>query len=292
MQQRATVGPVRDSHRLKEKYELSLDNRQIVSLTVACLVVLGGVFVLGVVVGKKLAGESVDKAPPADLLSAVDQKTAALKDLEKDASLTFQDELTKKMPSVAVAEPKPEPKPAAEKPADKPPADAKPVEPKPEPVKVAEAPTAISPLPAPAPAPSSNENVVAAIAAASTKPANAPPKLPETPKEEPVATRTHDGGLKEAFGKIAPPAPTSAPPAGTGAWAVQLSAYQDRAEADRFAAGLRDKGYAPYIVEANVAGKGTWYRVRLGRFASKDAANTYLSDFKRETAMNGIVTSN
>ena len=127
------------------------------------------------------------------------------------------------------------------------------------------------------------------VAVVVAKPAPAPTKLPETPKEEPVVTRTHDGGLKEAFGK-AQKLPDAPPAAGT--WAVQLSAYQDRGEADRFAAGLRDKGYAPYIVEAAVPNKGTWYRVRLGRFPNKDAASGYLSDFKRETSMSGIVTPN
>jgi cell division septation protein DedD len=114
-------------------------------------------------------------------------------------------------------------------------------------------------------------------------------KLPETPKSEPIATRTVDGGgLKEAFGKVQR-APVEA--ASDGAWTLQLSAYQERGEADRFAAGLRDKGYAPYIVEANIAGKGTWYRVRMGRFPSKDAASRYMDDFRRETAMNAMVTN-
>ena len=47
---------MRDANRLKEKYDLSLDNRQIVSLVIAGLIVLGAVFVLGLVVGKKLSG--------------------------------------------------------------------------------------------------------------------------------------------------------------------------------------------------------------------------------------------
>ena len=42
---------MRDAHRMKEKYELSLDNRQIVSMTVGGLIVVAAVFVLGVVVG-------------------------------------------------------------------------------------------------------------------------------------------------------------------------------------------------------------------------------------------------
>jgi len=247
---------MRDTHKLKEKYELSLDNRQIVSITVASLVVLAGVFMLGVVVGKKLSTEAGAEAkPPADLLTQLDEKSKALEQVQQDdASLTFQDELTKKTPTLVAGAPV-----------------VKPVEP-PKPAEPLKAPEPVKPEP---------------LAEAPT-PKPEPVALPETPKAEPVPTRTHDAGLlKEAFGKMQKAPETAA----DGAWSIQLAAYQDRAEADRFAAGLRDKGYAPYIVEAAVAGKGTWFRVRMGRFATKDAAGRYLEDFKRETAMNAIVTT-
>ena len=65
-----------------------------------------------------------------------------------------------------------------------------------------------------------------------------------------------------------------------------------RSEADSFAAKLRDKGYAPYIIEAQVPGRGTWYRVRMGGFASKDAATRYLKDFRRETQIDAFVAPN
>ena len=231
---------MRDSHRLKEKYELSLDNRQIVSITVASLVALGGVFMLGVVVGKKLSAETAAlQEQPKDLLGQLDRKTDALETVKADAALTFQDELTRKAPTVVGEPAKPD--------------------------------AAIAPV------------------AELVKVPEPKPSLPETPKVEPVATRTVDGGgLKEAFGKAQrPPTETAA----DGSWTVQLSAYQDKGEADRFAAGLRDKGYAPYIVEASIPGKGTWFRVRMGRFANRDAASRYMDDFRRETAMNAIVTT-
>ena len=265
---------MRDTHRLKEKYELSLDNRQIVSLTVASLVVLGGVFTLGVIVGKKLSSEQQEKAP-TDLLSQLDQKTAALDSLKDhdDASLTFQDELTKKSPAMTPTAPaaKPEPKP----------------EPKPAQVAEAKATEPVKPVEL---KPSDAAALSAAIDAVASD-ASQSPKLAESPRADAVATRTHDGGgLKEAFAKVQrPPTPTET--SADGAWTLQLSAYQDRAEADRFAAGLRDKGYAPFIVEASIPGKGTWYRVRMGRFANKDAATRYLTDFKRETSMNAMVTN-
>jgi cell division protein FtsN len=233
---------MRDSNKLKDRYEVSLDSRQIATLAVASLIVLGGVFLLGVVVGKKLTFEGLDRSP-ADLLGQLDRKAADLESLKRqqDASLTFQEELTRKVPE-----------------------PVRPVDP----VKAPEKPVVASPAPAPEPAP-----VV---------------KLPESPRSEPVATRTHDGGgLKDAFVKVQK-APAEA--AADGAWTLQLAAYQDRAEADRFSAGLREKGYAPYILQVSLPARGQWFRVRMGRFPSKESAARYLEDFKRETSMNAIVT--
>jgi cell division protein FtsN len=268
---------------MKEKYELSLDSRQVVTLTVAALAVVGGVFVLGVVVGKRMATEQQPK-DKGDLLSTLDQKTQALDSVQHDASLTFQEELTKKPDPVAKA---PEPvkpveakKPDAPKLEEKKVADApKPDEAKPAEPKIAEAPKPAEPKPEGG---TDAKTLQAAIAKASE-----PPHLQETVKEEPIATRTRDGGaLKEAFGKV-----QKAPePLADSPWSLQMASYQDKAEAERFAAGLRDKGYAPFVVSADVAGKGTWYRVKVGRFSTKEAASRYLADFKRETQMNAIVT--
>ena len=46
---------MRDLHKMKEKFEVSLDSSHIVSLTIFGLVVVGGVFMLGVMVGKRLS---------------------------------------------------------------------------------------------------------------------------------------------------------------------------------------------------------------------------------------------
>ncbi len=247
---------MRDINRLKEKYELSLDSRHVVGLTVGGLVLVGAVFVLGVSVGKKLSADERSLAAP-DLLTALDQKAAVMAERNADASLTFQDELTKKAP------PPPPPLP--------------PHIPEPEKIepRVAEAPSPPAPV-APPPA-----KVVEA------------PKVQDVIKnvavkaDEPVPTRiARDAGLKEAFNRLQ----RTPEPSGGGSWSLQLSASQDRLEADRFVSGLKDKGYSPYIVEAQVAGKGTWYRVRLGRFANREAAARYLNDFKRETQLEAFVT--
>ncbi|MCE9671341.1 SPOR domain-containing protein [Myxococcus stipitatus] len=293
---------MRDAHRMKEKFDVSLDNRQIVSLLIAGIVVLGAVFVLGVVVGKKLAGDAQTASAP-DLLSALDANAQALQAVQqKEQPFTYPDELTRKAtPEPAAPKPVAAAKPAA--PTEKP-ATVKPAAPAQKPA------TALAPTPDPdtgeLPPEEPSEEQPTTVVAEAPKPAPAP--VAEKPADKPapvpekvatpvsgkvevaaVPTRTTNkegGGMKEALARAAQ---LPDPAVKGGAFTLQLSAFQDKAEADRFAARLRDRGYAPYIVTAEVSGKGTWYRVRMGTFASKDAASRYLADFKRETQLDAFV---
>lgn len=251
---------MRDSHRMKEKYDLSLDSRQVVSLLVAGIVVVGAVFVLGVVVGKKLAAsQRADRAP--DLLSALDQKSAALERARAAPPLTFQEELVADAGTAARPAPRAEPpKPAV-----------KPAEPKADPPKVAEA-----KLEAPA------------------KPAGprAEATRPPAEKKPEVAAKPADGGTVAT--RAALPATATKPADAShpaGPWTLQIGASQNREDAERIASRLREKGYAPYIVTAEVPGKGTFYRVRMGSFATREAASRYLEDFRRETKSEAFVAS-
>ncbi|MCY1046923.1 SPOR domain-containing protein [Corallococcus sp. bb12-1] len=297
---------MRDAHRMKEKFDVSLDNRQIVSLLIAGIVVMGAVFVLGVVVGKKLSGDAQTAAAP-DLLSALDANAQVLHDARQEPPLTFPDELTRKTSADSLP-PLPAPKPAAKPEAPKATVAAKP-EVKPEPAKVAAKPS-LAPTPDPdtgelpaqddvsddAPAVAAKPEVkpepakVAVVAKPEVKPEPVKGKVEETPV--PTRTAARDGGMKEAIARAQqlpaePPRPAEAVKG--GAFTLQLSAFQSRPDADRFAARLRDRGYAPYILTAEVPGKGTWYRVRMGSFASKEAAGRYLTDFKRETQLDAYV---
>jgi cell division septation protein DedD len=307
---------------MKEKFDVSLDNRQIVSLLIAGIIVMGAVFVLGVVVGKKLAGNAQASEAP-DLLSALDANAQALQEVQKEPPLTFQDELTRKASSPAATEPKPAKAPTtANKPAAPATATATPA-PKPAPAaatttaaatpaaKLTPATPLTAEKPAEKPAEHSDtalspaDEELAALAgvkhsqpatekpadkptATATAPVAVPKPAPGPAGEENVPTRTTTpaGGLKEAIAR-ATQRPAEATPG--GAFTLQLSAFQSKEEADRFAARLRDRGYAPYIVAAEVPNKGTWYRVRMGSFPSKDAATRYLTDFKRETQLDAFV---
>jgi cell division protein FtsN len=268
---------MRDIDKLKEKIELSLDNSQVVSLVVGSLLVLGVVFVLGVMVGKQLAVPT-GSPPPQDVLAALDKaaldKMAAAKAPEPkpEPKLDFQETLpgpvANSIPPRYVPEPEPKAKPAS-KPESK--AEAKP-EPK------AEA------KPEPKPEPKVEPKAkVEAKAELEAKP---------EPKAEPKPAPVMDSKLADAFAKAgtnqgSKPKEIAAVAAPKDGFTVQVAASQEKSEADQVVSKLRSSGMSPYLVDAEIPGKGRWYRVRVGSFHSRDEAERYAKDLKRETGLNG-----
>jgi cell division septation protein DedD len=63
---------------------------------------------------------------------------------------------------------------------------------------------------------------------------------------------------------------------------VQIGASQDRSDAARLESRARGAGLKPYALEANLGAKGTWYRVRVGAFRDREAANRFRLDVERE----------
>jgi len=58
----------------------------------------------------------------------------------------------------------------------------------------------------------------------------------------------------------------------TQIWYVQVASLSQGQDAEVLAKKLRDKGYDAYVAPAEVNGKN-WHRVRVGRFADREAAN-------------------
>ena len=91
--------------------------------------------------------------------------------------------------------------------------------------------------------------------------------------------------------KVASTAPVSLtpPPRDPGNFTVQIGASQDRSEALRMENKARTAGLKPYSVEADLGRKGTWYRVRVGVFKDKSAADDYRRDVERELRAPAVV---
>lgn len=73
-------------------------------------------------------------------------------------------------------------------------------------------------------------------------------------------------------------------------WTVQVNATTNPQQATDLARALRGKGYDAYTVQAPMHGQ-TWYRVRVGRFPSKDKAKELEAKLKGSDGMeNAYVT--
>ncbi|MBI5481304.1 MAG: SPOR domain-containing protein [Deltaproteobacteria bacterium] len=71
---------------------------------------------------------------------------------------------------------------------------------------------------------------------------------------------------------------------------VQLKAVPSQAEAEALVRKLSATGHRPYLVSSTVAGKGVTYRVRLGEFPSRRAAETAKAEFESRERTVAYVT--
>jgi DedD protein len=245
---------LRDVDRWKDKIEVRLDNRQVAFLFFGSALVACMLFILGVIVGKRLESRGRALAPeiedPLALLDRVAATTPPPEPAPVEAAPAPAPgkaaRAIKREPPVAVApaivedEPVEPPRPA-EKPVAKPPekAAAKPAEPPP--AKVAD--KAVDKH-AEKPAPRSADIMPPSFETA--------PAVPAPPTGAPVIA-TKDAGKKPRF-------------------MLQVGSFPDKAEAEAYASTFAAE--RPSVVMSEIPGKGTWYRVRLGGFqAFKDAVD-------------------
>ena len=126
-------------------------------------------------------------------------------------------------------------------------------------------PPVFTPTPANSNSPSANVNSApnANISPSPSVNANNANTAPPTPSPTPASTPTP---------KATPPPPADA---GSGNFAIQVGSHPDASSANQQVAQLQAKGLSARAVQAVIPGRGTWYRVRIGHFASRDEASRY-----------------
>ena len=65
-------------------------------------------------------------------------------------------------------------------------------------------------------------------------------------------------------------------------YTLQLSAFQDKAEAEEFMQKLQANGESPYLVPTQIPERGLWYRVRVGNYQNWEEAVNAKERFERE----------
>jgi len=100
----------------------------------------------------------------------------------------------------------------------------------------------------------------------------------------------HDALVAQAMPKE--PSTGRAPPGRDGAFVLQVVSFDDRGEADRFADALRARQHRAFVAQADVPGRGRYYRVRVGPFTTKREAESYQQSFETAEHMHTILVSN
>lgn len=262
----------RETELYKDKIEVSLDGRQIFYLFFGGAVIVGMVFVLGVMVGRRV--EARGHVERAHVEATVDP-LAALDRLEGGGGLSFQGALrgseppvadvdkqiaemaAAKKPELKKAEPKPEakiePKPEAKN--DEPKVEKKSEEPKPE--KKAEQKKA--------------EDKKLDEKKSDDKKVEA--KADKAKAEKPEKSEKSDEAKSEKKQKFT----------------LQLSSFKDKDEAQAFLDQVKADGFAATMTKADVDGK-QFYRVRMGTYSSVDAANDAKAEFEKAAKKSALVT--
>jgi len=68
----------------------------------------------------------------------------------------------------------------------------------------------------------------------------------------------------------------------TGNVTIQAASLKDLAEADAMVKKLKNRGYPAYKTIAVVPGKGIWFRIRVGRYSSRESAGDVVGKLKKE----------
>jgi cell division septation protein DedD len=100
----------------------------------------------------------------------------------------------------------------------------------------------------------------------------------EPPSTDTLATMARQASREPESGELAPPGTA-------GGHQLQVSSFKTPAEADAFALALRRRGHKAYVEPAQVKGRGTWYRVRIGPFKYRHSAVIYRQEFEAKERM-------
>lgn len=94
---------------------------------------------------------------------------------------------------------------------------------------------------------------------------------PLTAKDAAVNPKTTEKSAT-AQNQPPPPAAPATQQAKNPGWVVQVAAFPSLNDAEALKARLVAKGYTASVMETNLNDRGTWYRVRIGRNMSQEAA--------------------
>ena len=276
---------LRDIERWRDKIEVRLDNRQVFFLFFGSALVACMLFVLGVIVGKRLESRGRAVSPEIeDPLALLDKVATSPRPAQ--TGVTFPQALFGSAGKVAAGDKHakknglpmaagPDDESAMRKPLALATREAQPTEGNAA-LLLPASPVGEDKPASPKPA---NKPAAKIVTAAPLAAPGAPATIVERPIE-PAPIKIKPAEAKEAKPAAIPTVAASGESKSKGRFALQLSSFQDKTEAETFA--QKFDGERPYMVVSEIPGKGTWYRVRVGDYASAKDAVAAKQSFERK----------
>ena len=238
----------------KSYYEIQLDNKQLILVFLAGLVLCVLVFVLGVMVGK---GQK-----EAELAAVIRPEPATTTRPEPDTKMPAQPQQNVDSESVPGGD-RPAPKPVPEKPARESSAQK-------QPEKISK--TEIKTPETGKPASSKKQDDYSFYDL--DKSETTSPKL-----EKSKASPTPNSGNQQPDTEKMPE--NTQPAKGALLYTVQVMATASKPKADKEMTSLRTKGFSPFLDEIKTEG-GTVYKVRVGKFSDSAGARELAAKLKKD----------
>jgi cell division septation protein DedD len=126
------------------------------------------------------------------------------------------------------------------------------------------------------------------------------------PKAKPEPSAPEKGGEapRKAPERPAPKAEAQKPPERTAKkepapkaeqskvrYSIQVGSYEDKAMAEDEVRNMKQRGYAAFIVASDIPDKGTWYRVRVGSFSNKAAAEKLSKELQAKEGISSFIST-
>ncbi|MBW2121830.1 MAG: SPOR domain-containing protein [Deltaproteobacteria bacterium] len=86
-----------------------------------------------------------------------------------------------------------------------------------------------------------------------------------------------------------PPVAEEKPQLPAGRFTVNVGSFRERARAERLMKRLDKAGYDAFVAEATIPGSGTWYRVSVGRFHSRQEALAFAQELKEKQGIDFFI---
>jgi cell division septation protein DedD len=81
----------------------------------------------------------------------------------------------------------------------------------------------------------------------------------------------------------------SSEPVGAG-FTIQVNSFRDKYQAEKSVERLKSHGYSAFMVAKLIEGSGRWYRVRVGRFVSREEAEKYAQLLRNSEKLQPFIT--